>query len=97
MDGGLTILKQLIDVFVDKITVYENEVVIAYNFLPQVNLPMIDEPARRRLKHFRAKENHPQYADDFGGEGGIRPAALGQCRRQPGELKIPPPEEFLPA
>ncbi len=25
------------------------------------------------------------------------PAALGQCRRQPGELKIPPPEEFLPA
>ena len=69
MDGGLTILKQLIDVFVDKITVYENEVVIAYNFLPQVNLPMIDEPARRRLKHFRAKENHPQNADDFGGEG----------------------------
>ena len=29
---------------------------------------------------------HKKYVGDFGGEGGIRPAALGQCRRQPGEL-----------
>lgn len=73
MDGGLNILKQLIDVYVDRITVYENEVVITYNFLPQVNLPMIDEPAQRRLKILKAKENHPQNADDFGGEGALPP------------------------
>ena len=32
----------------------------------------------------------------FGAEKGIRPAALGQCRRQPGELKKRPPDAFLP-
>ena len=33
-------------------------------------------------------KKRPQMRSLFrGGEGGIRPAALGQCRRQPGELK----------
>ena len=32
-----------------------------------------------------------------GGEGGIRPAALGQCRRQPGELKNHSLDGFFPA
>ena len=32
----------------------------------------------------------------FGAEQGIRPAALGQCRRQPGELKNRPPGAFWP-
>ena len=31
------------------------------------------------------------------GEGGIRPAALGQCRRQPGELKNHSLDGFFPA
>jgi len=40
---------------------------------------------------------HKKYVGDFGGEGGIRPAALGQCRRQPGELKNHSLDGFFPA
>ena len=40
---------------------------------------------------------HKKYVGDFGGEGGIRPAALGRCRRQPGELKNHSLDGFFPA
>ena len=39
---------------------------------------------------------HKKYVGNFGGEGGIRPAALGQCRRQPGELKNHSLDGFFP-
>ena len=43
-------------------------------------------------------KKRPQMRSLFrGGEGGIRPAALGQCRRQPGELKNHSLDGFFPA
>ncbi len=45
-----------------------------------------------------AKKQPPEWVVAFfGGAGEIRPAALGQCRRQLGELKSHPPDAFSPS
>ena len=61
-------------------------------------------PRHRRVVPFSSllllcsTKKRPQMRSLFrGGEGGIRPAALGQCRRQPGELKNHSLDGFFPA
>ena len=51
-------------------------------------------PPALHQKHKRTPSRCPFV---FGGAGEIRPAALGQCRRQLGELKSHPPDAFSPS
>ena len=62
-------------------------------FLPRCAPPF---PSNPFLFHCINKKSTLLGTFLFGAEKGIRPAALGQCRRQPGELKKRPPDAFLP-
>ena len=62
-------------------------------FPPHGEVPFESHPA---LHH---SNKRPPQGRSFvvGGAGEIRPAALGQCRRQLGELKSHPPDAFSPS
>ena len=63
-------------------------------FLPRLARPFPSHP----FLFYAKKSKNPFKRRDFsfGAEKGIRPAILGQYRRQPGELKNHSPDGFLP-
>lgn len=74
--GNLDNLRQLIELYVESITVFPDNVVIVYNFMPTVTLPLLNRGAATALAFNGTAQitvkNHPHLrVDDFGGEGGI--------------------------
>ena len=81
LDGTLSTIKQVIEVYVHQIDVYDEEIIIQFNFFPNVRLPMPFEAPPEDVKNNEESTEGPMplvlpgrllYIDENGGGGGGR-------------------------
>ena len=81
LSGKLENVRQIIEVYVDRIEVYPDRAVVQFNYMPKVTLPRLRPPNNAKIKEESSnasKTNElsstkgPKNMGHFGGEGGIR-------------------------
>ena len=84
--GELQNIKQVIDLYVNRIDVYPEKVIVGFNFFPNINLDITKEDCEQSSKNDKGDSSNELSPDfqqypisqntvDFGGEGGIRTLA----------------------
>ena len=81
MSGKLKNIRQIIEVYVDRIEIYPNRAVVQFNYMPKVTLPRLRPPNKAENKEESSAVSqtnelsptkNPKNMGHFGGEGGIR-------------------------